>query len=557
MIVLGLNAYGHDAAVVLLVDGHPAFAASEERFDRVRHSGAFPARALAAALAHLGAAPRDVDVVAFPWARGMARVRKALHVLRGLPRSRAFLRERPDPALPDRRGYLAAMRGLPADLAAAGVTAPVVRVPHHVAHARSALLAFADPEPPTALLTADGMGEWTTTASWSAAGRRVVRLAASGYPHSLGKAYSAVTQWLGFRPESDEGKTMGLAAYGDPAAPGAAFTRRLVRAHPRHLVRVDTSKFGFPWGEARLYGRAFVERLGAGRRDDEALRPGDADAARGLQDGVEAVVLEAARRTLARTGAARLGLAGGLFLNCALNGRLARALDAEVRPFPVAGDAGAAWGAAAWAYEHRTGRRAEPLRTLRLGSALASGPAPARPLADLATLVAARLAAGRVVGVARGRAELGPRALGGRSVLASPATAAVRDEVNRRKGREAWRPLAPVVRVDALRWFPRLVPSPWMIRTFEASPEARAEIPGAVHADGTARVQTLAPGEEPFLEAVLAALAARGEPACVLNTSLNRRGEPIVDTADEALVAARAMGLDALVLGDAWIEPPA
>jgi carbamoyltransferase len=560
VIVLGLNAYGHDAAAVLLIDGRPVFAASEERYDRVRHSGAFPRGAIAAALAHAGLGPRDVACVAFPWMRGMARVRKALHVLRHWPRSRAFLRERPDAALPDRRGYLRAMAGLGSDLAALGIRCPVVRVPHHLAHAASARLALDDPQGPAAVLTADGMGEWTTTALWAGVGGRLRSLATASYPHSAGKVYSAVTAWLGFRPESDEGKTMGLAAYGDPATPQAQFARRLLSVHPRHLLRASTGRLGYPFGEARLYGDAFLEALGPARRPDEALRPADAHVARGIQDALEDVMLRAAERALRETRAAALGLAGGVFLNCALNGRLLRALGRGVRPFPVAGDAGAAWGAAAWVAGRR-GASLVPLASLRLGHDLAPAEAAraapdalALPLGDLAARTAQALAAGRVVGVARGRAELGPRALGGRSVLASPRRTAMRDEVNRRKGREAWRPLAPVVRADAQAWFPGLAPSPHMILTFEASPRAKAEIPGAVHVDGTARVQTLAPGTEPFLEGVLAALEARGEPPCTLNTSLNRRGEPIVNDAEQALAAARAMGLDALVLADRWVE---
>lgn len=563
MIVLGLNAYGHDAAAVLLADGVPLFAASEERYDRVRHSGAFPRGAIAAALQHAGLRPGDIDLVAFPWTRGMARVRKALHVLRHWPRSRAFLRERPDPALPGRRDYLRAMAGLEQDVRALGIRGPVVRVPHHLAHAASAMLALDDAQAPAVLLTADGMGEWTTAALWELRAGRLRALATCGYPHSAGKAYAAVTSWLGFRPESDEGKTMGLAAHGDPAAPQAAFARRLLTAHPRRLLRTATERMGYPWGEARLYGEAFLRELGPARHPDEPLRPGDAHVARGMQDALQDVITAALRQGLARTGAGQAGLAGGVFLNCALNGHLARSLAARVRPFPVAGDAGAAWGAAAWAWRQRSGRPAAPLASLRLGhdlcAAEAGRAAPgAAPLDEpaLARRTAQALREGRVVGVARGRAELGPRALGGRSVLASPVRTALRDEVNRRKGREAWRPLAPVVRSDAHRLFAGLEPSPWMISTFVATEGARAEVPGAVHADGTARVQALPPGSEPFLEAVLAALEAGGHPPCMLNTSLNRRGEPIVTSAAEALASARAMGLDALVLGDRWVDLP-
>lgn len=558
MIVLGLNAFGHDAAAVLLVDGCAVFAASEERYDRRRHSAAFPAGAIEAACRYVR--PRDVDLVAFPWTRSMARVRKALHVLKGLPRSRSFFRETPDAGLPGRLEYLRSMRQLPLFLREVGIPAPLVRIPHHLAHAASARLAL--PDARGAVLTADGMGEWTTAAAWHMEETRISCLARADYPHSAGKTYAAVTQWLGFRPESDEGKTMGLAPYGDKDAPGGRFARDLIRPDPGRLLRVDVERFGYPWGHRLLYGAAFRKALGRARATAEPLRPGDADVARGIQDAVEDVMEQAALGLLEKTHAENLGLAGGLFLNCALNGRLLRHAPVPVQPFPVAGDAGAAWGAAARAYERHTGHRAQALDTLFLGHDLTNEEGDAilagrgRRPSDLAREVALRIARGLLVGVARGRAEFGPRALGARSVLASPRSERIRDLLNEQKGRETWRPLAPVVLEDDRTLFHDLVPSPWMILTFVATPEGRRRIPGGIHVDGTARVQTVDPARKSFLADVIRALAALGEAPAVLNTSFNRRGEPIVNTAAEALTTARAMKLDAVVLGDRLLDRP-
>ncbi|MDJ0522967.1 MAG: carbamoyltransferase C-terminal domain-containing protein [Planctomycetota bacterium] len=560
MIVLGLNAFGHDAAAVLLVDGRVVFASSQERYDRARHSAAFPREAAAAALAHAGVEAADLDAVAFPWTRGMARWRKAWHVLRGLPRSRAYFQDPPDSLLPSRQGYLQAMRGLERTLQAEGFDAPLHRIPHHLAHAASAALAL--PDGTGGILTADGMGEWTTAAMWHADAHELSRGRCAVYPDSPGKAYAAVTQWLGFVPESDEGKTMGLAGYGTRDSEPWAFTHQLLEFNASRLLRIDRRSFGFPWGEARLYGDAFIDALGAARREDEPLRAGDADAALGIQDAVTtwgALVLRALREGF---GEEPVGLAGGLFLNCAMNGELLKA-GFDVRPFPVAGDAGAAWGAAAEVHRRLTGTAAEPLGSLYLGHAITE--AEARAVAEreamqrhdvdaLALEVAKRIAAGEILAVARGRAEFGPRALGNRSVLASPTTTASRDRVNALKGREDWRPLAPIVREEDTRWFEGQVASRYMILTFDATERAKAEIPGVVHVDGTARVQTVAEGENDFVRAVLDALEALGEPPVVINTSLNRRGEPIVNTAEQALTAARAMQLDGVVIGD-WIFP--
>jgi carbamoyltransferase len=544
---------------VLLVDGRVAFASSEERWDRVRQSAAFPARAAAAALLEAGVAPGDVDLVAFPWTRGMGRGRKLAHFLRRLPRSVAFLTQEPGGGVPSRRGYLAAMARLEREVREFGLRAPVRRVPHHLAHAASAALML--PDATGAVLTADGMGEWTTAAAWDAREGLPRLLREATYPHSPGKAYAAVTAWLGFRPELDEGKTMGLAALGDPEAPAARFTRSLLRPDPERLLRVDEDAFGFPWGESRLWGDAFLEALGPPRPEDAPLRPGDADAARGIQDALEAFALDAARRLLEETRAPCLGLAGGTFLNCAANGALSRALEVPVLPMPASGDAGAALGAAALVHRAVTGKPAEPLSTMRLGHLLGAPEARAEAAraggkehdeAALVADVARRLAAGELVAVARGRAEFGPRALGSRCVLARADDVATRNRLNDHKGRERWRPLAPVLREEDLpAWFDPPTPSPHMILTLRARPAAAGPLAGAVHGDGTARVQSVTRDGEPFLHAVLSALAPLGHAAALL-TSLNRRGEPIANSAREALEAARAMRLDAVVLGD-WL----
>lgn len=563
-VVLGVNPCGHDAAAVLLVEGRAAFAASEERFDRVKGSGAFPRRAIAAALEHAGVEPGEVGVVALPWTRGMARARKAWHVARGWPRTKAFLREPQDVLGSGRRDYLANMARAEDTLAELGIEAPVQRVPHHRAHAASARLVLPDGE--GLVLTADGMGEWSTATTWLAA-NGLQSLRKSSFPHSAGKAYAAVTQWLGFTPERDEGKTMGLAGYGDPSAAEARALASCLGHDASRLLHVDLAWFAFQFGEATRYGRNMVERLGPPRLPSAPLEDRHRHAARGIQTAVERWAEDALRHECAqRPSAGNVGVAGGLFLNCALVGVLQRALQVPIHPFPVAGDAGAAWGAAAHVYEQLAGTRAAPLGSLRLGTEIGSAEVDetcrgrkASAHLDVTALAAAvvdRLARGRIVGVARGRSELGPRALGGRSVLALPRSIEVRDEVNRRKGREAWRPLAPIVREGDDSWFEGLQASPYMIRTFRATARARREAPGIVHVDGTARVQTVGSGadDDAFLGQLLAGLAARGLPDILLNTSLNRPGEPLVERAREALATAEAIGLDALVLGDRLLE---
>jgi len=551
-VVLGLNAYSHDAGAALLVDGALVFAAEEERYDRVKHSAAFPHGAIAAALAHAGLAASDVDAVAFCWRRDMARWRKALYVLLRLPRSLPFLLERPA-GLPPRLSYLRQVARLGDDLRAAGLAgAALHHVDHHFAHAVQAWRF--GPRDEAALLTCDGMGEWTSAAAWRAAGACPERLAEQTYPESLGKVYAAVTQHLGFLPDCDEGKTMGLAPYGRDRLV-AAF-RELVRPDAARLFRVARRGFAYPTGRTRMAGAPFARRFGPAREPGAPLTERDEDLAFAAQEVVEEVLLAAATRLRERTGLSHLGLAGGLFLNCKLNGRLLREAGFDsLFVFPAAGDAGAAAGAAAWV----AGARRHELTHAYLGDDVDVDALDAllrdRPhrVADPAETAADALARGEVVGWFQGRMEFGPRALGARSILADARDPGIRDRLNRTvKFREMFRPFAPAVLAEeAGRWFEAARPSPFMLLTFAVRPERRATIPGVVHVDGSARLQTVGKDHAlPAYRRLLEAFFRRTGVPLVLNTSFNVRGEPIVRTPAEALQCFDRTGMDCLVLHD-------
>ncbi len=549
-VVLGLNGYSHDAGVALVVDGRLVFAAEEERYDRVKHSAAFPRQAIAAALAFAGLGPGDIDRVAFCWRKDMARLRKALYVLRRLPFSLPFLTERPD-GLPPRLSYLRSIANLPRDLADAGIRAPVAHVEHHFAHAVQAHRF--GPEDEAAILTADGMGEWTATATWRAGREGLARIAERSYPQSLGKVYAAVTQHLGFRPDADEGKTMGLAPYGRPAFVRAF--RGIVRPDPLRLYRIDLEAFDYPRGRTNMAGTPFARRFGPAREPEAPIEPRHEDLAHAAQAVLEETLVEVARGLKGR----HLGLAGGLFLNCALNGRLAREASFDsLFVFPAAGDAGAAAGAAAWV----AGMERTELKDALLGDAFdarATNAAlegrAARTVADAPAAAARAIAEGKVVGWFQGRMEFGPRALGARSILADPRDPEIKDRLNRTvKFREAFRPFAPaVLEESATEWFLSPRPSPFMLLVFQVRPERRATIPGVVHVDGTARVQTVGQGTGPFRR-LLEAFAARTGVPLVLNTSFNVRGEPIVRTPAEAITCFDRSGIDVLVMGDRLLE---
>ncbi|MEM8884890.1 MAG: carbamoyltransferase C-terminal domain-containing protein [Planctomycetota bacterium] len=533
-VVLGLNAYSHDAGAVLFVDGRLVFAAEEERYDRRKHSAAFPRGAIHAALRFAGLAAHDVDRVVFCWRRDMAAGRKLGYVLRGLPRTWPFLVERPE-GLPGRVGYLQAVRSLPRDLRATGITAPIAYVPHHRAHAAQAYRFGAHDA--ADILVADGMGEWDTTTAWDGAAGALTQRMARVYPDSLGKFYSAVTQWLGFRPESGEGKTMGLAPYG---------TDRLVEAM-RALPPLD-----FTRGRTRMAGPAFEAAFGPPRGRDEPIEQRHKDVARAAQRFLEESILA----LLPPPRTPHLALAGGIFLNCVLNGRLVREAGYEsLFVFPAAGDAGAAAGAVAeWLELPPT-----PLPHAYWGEEPGEAAFGER-VDDPVAVAADALAGGAIVGWCAGRMEFGPRALGARSILADARLPDIRDRINRTvKFREDFRPFAPaVLREEADTWFEGVVDSPHMLLTFPVRAERRAAVPGIVHVDGSARVQTVGrdDGHAAF-RALLEAFHARTGVPLLLNTSFNVRGEPIVRTADEARAVFERSALDLLVVGDRVLRKPA
>ncbi len=554
-VVLGLNAYSHDAGAALFLDGRLVFAAEEERFDATKHSPAFPRGAIAAALRFAGLEPRDIDQVAFCWKRGMGRGRKFAYVLRRFPRSLPFLRERPA-GLPPRLQYLRTVRGLSRDLAALDIHAPITHVAHHRAHAAQAWLF--GPADDAAILTADGMGEWTATATWHARRGELSCLARQSYPHSLGKVYAAVTQHLGFRPDSGEGKTTGLAAFGRDDLV-AAF-KPLVQAHPEDLYRVALDRFAYPLGKMRMAGPAFEALFGPPRAPESPLAPAHEDLAFALQRVIEDVVLAVARRLRAATGSTHLGLAGGLFLNCALNGRLrCEAGYNTVFAFPAAGDAGAAVGAGALvAGAPRVALTdvfwGDAVDATECDRALSTYPdVVVTDVDDPADWAATALANGKVIGWVQGRMEFGPRALGGRSILGDPRQATTRDHINAAvKFREGFRPLAPaVLDEEAAAWFEIDAPSPHMLFAAAAREQTRQRAPAVVHVDGTARVQTVADGP---LRAVLEGFHARTGVPILLNTSLNVRGQPIARTAQDALAVLDRSALDALVIGNRIVE---
>lgn len=563
-VVLGLCAFTHDSAAALLVDGHLVGFVEEERLDGVKHSSSYPANAVGWLLDQAGLTTGDVTAVAynFAGARYLAALPQVPAQLtnpatrsRALPRARSFLTVH-------RR-----FRSRMADLAARFPRALVHPVLHHRAHGLYAFLSSGYDS--AAVLIVDSLGEVQSTTTWKAhAGPGIPALnlvTAIDDPASLGYVYGAVTEHLGWRRGDEEGTVMALAACGDPGRFRSVLSRAI--RLPADRFDVDPTLVPLRVLSSR-YGRVtatFTAATCPPRTPGGPVEQVHADLAAALQERTEHAMKHLARRTHRLTGSGLLCVGGGVAMNCVAIGRVIEAgfVD-EVHVPPAPGDAGTAIGAAAAVWDDATRRMPTGvanrcyLGPAYPGLSLPSRPRPglsARRLTDPAGELARRLADGAIVGVFTGAVEAGPRALGSRSILASPLAADVVDRLNTTvKFREPFRPFAPVVLADKAADYVALrQPSPYMSVAFPVTDLTRARLPAVVHANGTARVQTVTTEQHPFLVNVLTAFAEITGHPVLINTSLNIKGKPIAGTPDMALDCLTESGLDALLLENWWV----
>ncbi|MEP6851604.1 MAG: carbamoyltransferase C-terminal domain-containing protein [bacterium] len=536
MRVLGINAIFHDPAAAVVVDGRCVAAAEEERFSRRKHGkrpvpfSAWETPELSAAwcLREAGLRPEDIDAVTYSFD-------PALH----LPPEQLGLN---DPWDHLRRTY-AERAGSFLAAALPGLDPERLRhVAHHVAHAASAALA-APFGGDCAVLVLDGRGERHSHLAGLYVGGTLQPLHSQVLPHSLGLLYEDATEHLGFLRSSDEFKVMALASYGKARHLDAL--RELVHATGDGGFRST----GVDWST-----------LAPARRPDEDWTADHADLAASLQAVTEEVLLDLARWLHEATGARNLALAGGVALNCVANTRIfAETPFDQVWVQPAAGDAGTALGGAL-SVAHDLGEPVLEVPSPALGrgfdeeeieAALSTARVSFERPDDVAEAVAEALAADGIVAWFQGRSEYGPRALGHRSLLAHPGRPENLARLNDVKGREQFRPVAPMVRLErAAQLFSRgPIPSPYMLFVHDVDPAWRDRIPAVVHVDGTARVQTVDPADEPLVARMLAGFEARTGLPVVVNTSLNTAGRPMVDDVRDALECFGATPVDLLAIG--------
>jgi carbamoyltransferase len=593
MKILGISAYYHDAAACLVIDGAIIAAAQEERFTRKKHDPSFPVNAISYCLTEAKISPQSIDYVVF-YDKPFLKFERLLET---------YLAFAP-------KGFQSFVTSLPIWLKDKLFQKSVINnelqvlwgksdkweekllfSEHHLSHAASAF--FPSPFDHAAVLTMDGVGEWTTTSLAIGNGNKLSVHKEIHFPHSIGLLYSAITYYTGFKVNSGEYKVMGLAPYGEPKY------QNLIKDHLIDIKEdgsfaLDMSYFNYCTG-LTMTNHKFDDLFGAPPRQQESiLTQREMDLAASIQAVVEEVVLKLAKGVAKSTGEKNLCLAGGVALNCVANGKLLREkVFDRLWIQPAAGDAGGALGAALGAY-HIMLNQPRILSTgidAMKGSYL--GPdfsqqdiierltrcgAIFKTLSDdeVVEQTAQAMADGKAVGWMNGRMEFGPRALGGRSIIADPRSPTMQKLLNLKvKFRESFRPFAPsVLREDVSQWFEIEDDSPYMLLVADVVKDKRremtaeehglfgvdklnvprSEIPAVTHVDYSARVQTVHKETNPRYYALIKRFKELTNCPVIVNTSFNVRGEPIICTPEDAFRCFMGTELDVLVVGNSVLE---
>jgi carbamoyltransferase len=572
MNILGINAYHGNASAAIVCDGQLIAAVEEERFNRVKYAAGFPAAAIRYCLKEAGLTLADVDHVAVP-RNPYARMGTKLFYAARMP---SFARERIK--------VLAKFTGIQEALAdtfdadAEKLKAVFHRVEHHIAHLASSF--YCSPFEESALLSADGLGDFASSMWGTGFGARINVHGSIAFPHSLGLYYSAITQYLGFLKFGDEYKVMGLGAYGEPEflekfreivkSNGGGFKLAL-KYFTHHRTGPEMS-----WAEAdktpvlgKLFSEELAKYLGPARGPEEPIAQRHKNLACSLQARLEEVYLGMLRHLGRETRMKSVCLAGGVAFNCVANGKILGETPFEnVYVHPAAGDAGLAVGAALYIWHQVFGKPRsfvmehaywgpgfsvdETRKAIEAAKLSEAGYAVTQLEEEkLLERTAKIIGEGKILGWFQGRAEWGPRALGNRSIVADPRRAEMKEILNKRiKHREIFRPFAPSILAEASGdWFEKAHPSPFMTMAYAVKPDKRDKIPAPTHVDGTGRLQTVTKTANPRYWKLIKEVERQTGVPVVLNTSFNDN-EPIVCKPQEAIDCFLRTQMDALVLGD-------
>jgi carbamoyltransferase len=590
--ILGISAFYHDSAAALVVDGRIAAAAQEERFTRKKHDARFPLLSVRYCLDQAGIKASDLDHVVF-YEKPFIKFERLLETyLAFAPNGFRSFRLAMPLWLKEKLFQKRLLRQSLEEIdPAIDWESRLLFTDHHQSHAASAF--FASPFEEAAVLTLDGVGEWTTTSSGVGKGNKLDITREIHFPHSIGLLYSAFTYYTGFKVNSGEYKVMGLAPYGEPKYVDRIFDH-LVDLKADGSYRLDLRYFNYCTGLTMTTGRFHDLFEGAPRKPEQRIDQRHMDLAASIQKATEEIVLRLSRSAAKQTGCANLCMAGGVALNCVANGKILRDKSFErIWVQPAAGDAGGALGAALAAHYQFNGapRRSKRAADSMYGSYLGpnyeqrdielrlnniGGRFSVLNDQDLISNTVQALVDEKAVGWFQGRMEFGPRALGARSILGDPRSAAMQKSLNLRvKFRESFRPFAPaILREDVADWFELNEDSPYMLlvadvverrrRAMTNEEQAlfgidklnvcRSDIPAVTHVDYSARVQTVHEDTNPRFHALLAAFKQRTGCPVLVNTSFNIRGEPIVCTPEDAFRCFMGSDIEVLAIGNCLLR---
>jgi carbamoyltransferase len=588
MNILGFSAYYHDSAACLVIDGDIIAAAQEERFTRKKHDSTFPVQAIRYCLKEAAIGLDDLDYVVF-YDKPFLKFERLLETyLAFAPRGfKSFAVSLPV-WLKDKLFQKAMIIDAFKDAFGNDIdwTSKLLFSEHHLSHAASAF--FPSPFEEAAVLTMDGVGEWTTTSLAIGSGNKLSVHKEIHFPHSLGLLYSAFTYYTGFKVNSGEYKVMGLAPYGEPKYANL-IKEHLIDIKEDGSFRMDMSYFNY-CTDLTMTNDRFADLFGGPARQSEGiLTQREMDLAASIQAVTEEVVIKLARGIRKSTGQKNLCLAGGVALNCVANGKLLReGVFDKLWVQPAAGDAGGAIGAALGAYhlmlnQPRTVKSGDAMKGSYLGPMYLQDEIEQRLKQAGAVFTVANdeemleetaraLASGKAVGWHQGRMEFGPRALGGRSIIADPRSPSVQKQLNLKvKYRESFRPFAPsVLREHLHEWFDLDEDSPYMLQVAEVSKSKqivmtkeqqklfgidklnipRSEIPAVTHVDYSARIQTVHQSTNLKYHQLISRFYKLTGCPVIVNTSFNVRGEPIVNTPEDAFNCLMGTEMDFLVVGN-------
>jgi carbamoyltransferase len=558
MVILGINYFFHDSTACLVIDGELKVVIEEERLTRNKHTAAFPENAVQRCLDFCGLKQSDVGAIAVSIKPTKDWFAKTVYGLSHLTNATPLVRHELLGASYKQRNLWRWYKKL------WPTPGPKVHfVPHHESHAAGSFLV--SPYENAAILSLDGSGEWATSFLGVGEGTKIRRFHQSFFPMSLGSFYEAATEFCGFKPNYDEGKTMGLAPFGDPK-PFHKAVSDIVRIDADGQIRIDLSYFNYQFWGYRRCSRKFYDTFGPPRTGAD-FAENHVNVAAAFQAVLEERAMEMCAILRKKTPHRHLVISGGVALNSVMNGRIVRECGFDdIYVMPAAGDNGTAIGAAYYVYHVVMGNPRKSVHdnpylgteysSAEIGKLIRECKLRADKRDDIIGATARLLADGKILGWFQGRMEIGPRALGARSILANPALPTMKDKINAEvKHREAYRPFAPSATVEGYgRYFDSIGESPFMLKVCPVRPEMRDVLPAITHVDGSARLQTVSKSVSPIYHELIRRFGEMTGVPVLLNTSFNIQGEPIVESPINAIRCFFSTGLDALAIGDYLIE---